>query len=185
MLLPKSLRSVIFALFLSLTLIVTGCAQTPTTPDINRDPNPDTTSTISIPSASIPSAIQPTHAIPDTTLPGSAFNNFFPQVEEGFERVYTQEKAGFAEAKLKQEGQEIAKLAISDTISTPAALQKFADVNETIAGYPAVTIGSKQTAILVGERFQVKVISVVDQFTADDRQDWLQKFDLQGLATLP
>lgn len=180
MLLPKSLRSVIFALLLSLTLIVTGCAQTPTTPDINRDPNPDTTSTISI-----PSEIQPTHAISDTTLPGSAFNDFFPQVEEGFERVYTQEKAGFAEAKLKQEGQEIAKLAISDTIGTPAALQKFADVNEMIAGYPAVTIGSKQTAILVGERFQVKVISVVDQFTADDRQDWLQKFDLQGLATLP
>jgi len=172
----KSLRSIVLALCLSLTLIVSGCGKAPTA----LDPNTSSTSTIST-----PSQIQKTEAVAKAALPGSTFNVFFPEVGDGFERIYTQEKDGFAEAKLKQEGQDIAKFAISDTISTPAAAQKFTDANDTIAGYPAVTVGSKQTAILVNERFQVKVISVADNFTADDRRDWLQKFDLTGLATLP
>lgn len=173
MLQSKSLRSTILALFLSFTLVVTGCAKAPTTPDT------------AAPTISTPSEIQKTNAVSDAALPGSTFNAFFPEAGAGFERVYTQEKDGFAEAKLKQDGQEIAKLAISDTISSPAAAQKFADAAETIAGYPAVLVGSKQTAILVSGRFQVKVISVADSFTDNDRRDWLQKFDLQGLSKLP
>jgi hypothetical protein len=173
MLRPKSLRTATLALFLSLTLVVTGCASKA---PVSSNTAPSTIST--------PTEIQKTDAVSDAALPGSAFNAFFPEAQGGFERVYTQEKDGFAEAKLKQDGAEVAKLAISDTISTPAAAQKFANVSETIAGYPSMSIGSKQTALLVNNRFQVKVISVADSFTADDRSAWLQKFDLNGLSGL-
>lgn len=174
MLRHKSFRAATLALFLSLTLVLTGCAtaKAPT-------PQSATSSTIST-----PSEIQKTDAVSDAALPGSAFNTFFPEAQDGLERVYTQEKDGFAEAKLKQDGTEVAKLAITDTISTPAAAQKFANATEITAGYPSMSIGSKQTAILVNGRFQVKVISVADSFTADDRSAWLQKFDLNGLSGL-
>jgi hypothetical protein len=173
MLRPTSWRTATLALVLSFSLILTGCAGAK-----------DTAPPIAPSTISTPAEVQKTDAVSDAALPGSAFNAFFPDPQNEFERVYTQEKAGFAEAKLKQDGSEVAKLAISDTISTPAAAQKFADVSETIAGYPSLSIGSKQTAILVNDRFQVKVISVADSFTADDRSAWLQKFDLKGLSEL-
>ncbi|PLZ86687.1 hypothetical protein CI593_18180, partial [Fischerella thermalis CCMEE 5194] len=104
--------------------------------------------------------------------------------EDGYERVYTQEKKGFAEAKLKKDGQELAMLAISDTKSIPTAAAKFANSSKQIAGYPAVEIGNTQTAILVNNRYQVKVLSRSPSFTASDRETWLKKFDLNGLAQL-
>lgn len=123
-------------------------------------------------------------AVSSQAIPGSQFNTFFPANGNGFERVYTQEKDGFAEAKLKKDDKDLAMLAISDTISTPAAAQKFQQSSQRISGYPAVEVGSTQTAVLVANRFQVKVISRDPNFTPTDRETWLQKFDLNGLARL-
>src|SRR5690242_20483855 len=59
--------------------------------------------------------------------PGSAFNAFFPaDGTDGMSRVFTQEKAGFAEAKLKKDGKEVATLSISDTAGEADARAKFA-----------------------------------------------------------
>ncbi|MGD1901879.1 MAG: hypothetical protein ACFB9N_06530 [Geitlerinemataceae cyanobacterium] len=179
MLRPSALRAAIVACCLSVTLTLTSCAQAPA--PTAAPPAPTETS----PTISTPSEVQPTDAVADEALPGATFNAFFPEAQDGLDRVYTQEKAGFAEVKLKRDGQEVAKLAISDTVSTPAAAQKFADATETIAGYPAVTVGKKQTAILVGGRFQVKAISVAEDFTPENRSTWLEKFDLNGLSQLP
>ena len=55
---------------------------------------------------------------------------------------------------------------------------------ETISGYPAVNQGSKATAVLVEDRFQVKVLSRDTSFTESDRKSWLGKFDLNGLSQL-
>ena len=44
--------------------------------------------------------------------------------------------------------------------------------------------GKTATAVLVDDRFQVKVLSRNSSFTEDDRLDWLQKFDLSGLSRL-
>lgn len=114
---------------------------------------------------------------------GGEFNKFFPAAQDGYERVYTQEKQGFAEAKLKRDGKEVAMLAISDTRSIPGAAAKYANATETIGGYPAVSIGNTQTSILVGD-YQVKVLSRSPDFTQDDRAAWLTKFDLSGLKQL-
>jgi hypothetical protein len=117
-------------------------------------------------------------------LPGSSFNAFFPAEGDGYERIYTQEKSGFAEAKLKQDGAELAMLSVSDTAANPAATTKYQSSDRTIAGYPAKDIGSTATGILVGDRLQVKVLSRSDDFDVSDREAWLEKFDLAGLEAL-
>ncbi|MDJ0579516.1 hypothetical protein [Crocosphaera sp.] len=113
---------------------------------------------------------------------GGSFNKFFPPSGGGYDRVYSQEKKGFAEAKLKKDGKEVAVLAISDTLNNPSAVKKFEKSTQNIKGYPAVSQGKTGTAVLVGDRFQVKVLSRDPAFSESDRQAWLEKFDLKGLS---
>jgi hypothetical protein len=127
-----------------------------------------------------PAIEQPKGAI----LAGSQFNRYFPTASGDYERVYTQEKQGFAEAKLKQNGQELAMLSVSDTIANPTAASKYQTSNRTIKGYPLLDIGSTSTGLLVADRIQVKVLSRDPNFTVNDREAWIQKFDLDGLASL-
>lgn len=122
-------------------------------------------------------------AVAKTATQGSQFNKFFPKPTAGYERVYTQEKKGFAEAKLKKDGKDLAMLSISDTSSLPAAAAKYENSTETIAGYPAVTMGNTQTGILVG-KYQVKVLSRDPAFSKADREAWIARFDLKGLERL-
>jgi hypothetical protein len=44
--------------------------------------------------------------------------------------------------------------------------------------------GATATAVLGNNRYQVKVLSRDADFSASDRQVWLAKFDLDGLAKL-
>lgn len=123
-------------------------------------------------------------AVAKDATKGGEFNKFFPKPQEGYERVYTQEKKGFAEAKLKKAGVDQAMLAVSDTKSLPSAAAKFQSAKSSIAGYPAVDLGTTQTSVLVADRYQVKVISKAPDFDKADRTAWIQKFDLTGLAKL-
>ena len=115
---------------------------------------------------------------------GGTFNQFFPEPEGEYEVVPSQEKRGFAEYKLKQNGKTIAMLSINDTISLPAAAAKYENAKETLAGYPVVQQGTTATGILVNGRYQVKVLSRDAAFVEADRAAWIQKFDLRGLAQL-
>lgn len=124
----------------------------------------------------------PPAVVKDATQ-GSEFNKFFPKAQAGYDRVYTQEKKGFAEAKLNKDGKNVAMLAVSDTKSLPAAASKYETATEKIAGYPAVDLGTTQTGVLVGH-YQVKVISKAPEFDRTDRVTWIQKFDLNGLSKL-
>jgi hypothetical protein len=122
-------------------------------------------------------------AVAQEAVPGSQFNQFFPRSIPGYDIVPSQEKQGFAEYKVNQDGKTVAMLAINDTTGTGAA-DKFLDSSATIAGYPAVEQGQNATAILVNDRFQVKVLSRDPAFTKEDRATWIEQFDLQGLAEL-
>lgn len=117
------------------------------------------------------------------TLKGGAFNRYFPQASGDYRIVFSQEKTGFAQAKLQQGSQEVALLSVSDTANNPNAVAKFQESNQRIAGYPAMTQG-RGTAILVADRFQVKVQSRVDSFTTADQKSWLEKFNLSGISSL-
>lgn len=115
---------------------------------------------------------------------GGEFNKFFPESEGDYSVVYTQEKSGFAEAVLKENGEDVATLAVFDTASNPEAAEKYAESADEVGGYPAVAVGDNGTAILVADRFQVQVRSEDEEFAESDRAEWLEAFDLTGLAAL-
>ncbi len=116
---------------------------------------------------------------------GGDFNKFFPQGDAGFARVFSQEKKGFAEAKLNKGGKNVAVMSISDTISVPAAAKKYEKSISKISSYPMLEEAPlKSTGVLVNNRYQVKVASRDPSFSGDDRQAWLKKFNLDGLSKL-
>ncbi|MGF2040150.1 MAG: hypothetical protein RMZ43_033430 [Nostoc sp. CmiVER01] len=162
-------RRVVAALLLSVLLLTTACS--PKTPGRFDQAQKESTQQ------------KKGLAVAKNATQGSQFNKFFPNSSGGYQRVYSQEKKGFAEAKLKKGGKDIALLSISDTTSTPGAAAKFSKSTKKIGGYPALEVGKTQTAILVGN-YQVKALSRDASFTASDRADWLEKFNLNGLANL-
>lgn len=114
---------------------------------------------------------------------GAKLNAFFPaDGTDGYGRVFTQEKDGFVEAKLKKDGAEVATLAISDASSDDAVKAKYAAATDKVDGQPLVTVGKNQSAVLVNNKFQIKVSS--QTLDADARKALLSKFDLKGLAKL-
>lgn len=122
-------------------------------------------------------------AVAKDATQGSKLNQFFPAGGDGYQRVYTQEKKGFSAANLKKDGKVLAELSISDTTSIPGAAAKFANSTKQVGGYPSVKLGNTQTSVLVG-KYQVKVLSKSPTFTAADREAWIEKFNLDGLAKL-
>lgn len=115
---------------------------------------------------------------------GTAFNRLFPAPGPGEQLVFTQEKRGFSEARLKQ-GEEIkALLAISDTITAPTSREKFTASSERIAGWPLVEQGPQASALLVAERFQVKVIGQGTGLDPTQRHQLIGAFQLKELAAL-
>jgi hypothetical protein len=121
-------------------------------------------------------------AVATDAVPGSLFNKMFPKAEGDSDIVFTQEKAGFAQAKLVKKGDDVAMLSIFDTVSNPESAAKYKESTETFAGYPITEIGSNGTGLLVGDRFQIQIRSVNANFSKFEREDWLKKFDLANLA---
>ncbi|AFZ19250.1 hypothetical protein [Allocoleopsis franciscana] len=161
------LHKILAPLLLSLLLLVTSCASKAPS---RFDQAQQTSSQQKSGQAVVKDATQ-----------GANFNKFFPKGDSGYQRVYTQEKKGFSQAKLKKDGKDIATLSISDIKSTPDTAKKYQQSTKTIAGYPAATLGNSQTSVLVNNRYQVTVRSTDPSF---NREAWLQKFDLAGLARL-
>jgi len=75
----------------------------------------------------------------------------------GYRRVFTADKEGYAEAKLQRDGADVATLSIAQ--ADDAAKGKFKSASAQVKGYPLVTVGKNQSAVLVGDAFQVKVSS--------------------------
>ena len=166
-----SLRKFLVAFFLTSCLLLTSCGS-------DKAPN-------RFDGAQQSSSSKGATAVVDNSQSGGNFNRYFPDSGSGYERIYSQEKQGFAEAKLKKDGKEIAILSISDVLNNPSTVNKYQDSVSKINGFPAVTQGKSGTALLVGDRYQVKIRSKdTDAFTESDRQKWLEKFDLRGLSKL-
>jgi hypothetical protein len=161
------LHKILAPLLLSLLLLVTSCAsKAPSRFDQAQQAS---------------SQQKSGQAVVKDATQGANFNKFFPKGDDGYQRVYTQEKKGFAQAKLKKNGKDVATLSISDIKSTPDTANKYQLSTKKIAGYPAATVGNSQTSVLVNNRYQVTVRSTDPTF---DREAWLNKFDFDGLARL-
>ena len=156
-------------LMVCLVLLVTACSSAPSKYDQVQD---DTT------------GFRAPAAVDKKAEKGGTFNQFFPDDEGDYDVIPYQEKKGFAEYKLEQNGTTLAMLTINDTTSLPSAAEKFNTATETVEGFPTVDQGTTATALLVNDRYQVKVLSRDPSFAKADRVAWLQKFDLQGLAQL-
>lgn len=162
------LRKYLVAFILSSCLLFTACSQQ--APSRFDDAQQQSTS-------------RGATAVVDTAQSGGKFNRYFPDSNNEYERVYSQEKKGFAQAKLKKDGEDVAVLSISDVMDSPTnSASKFDESTETISGYPAITQGKTATSILVADRYQVKVRS--KSLSPSDREKWLGKFDLRGLSNL-
>jgi hypothetical protein len=123
-------------------------------------------------------------AVSKEAVPGASFNKLFPKPEGDNDIVYTQEKTGFAQAKIVKKGTDVATLSIFDTVSNPEAADKYKEATEKFEEYPIMDIGNNGTGILVGGRYQVQIRSTDANFSKFDREDWLKKFDLANLAKL-
>jgi len=126
-------------------------------------------------------------AVAKAAVKGSSLNAFFPRTVagySGYDVVAAQEKKGFAQFKVNEGGENVAMLSINDTISNPNAATKYESSTRDVQGFPALDIGNNGTGVLVSDRFQVKVQSRSENFSADDREAWLQKFDFKGLSQL-
>lgn len=164
-----SLRKFLTVFFLAGCLLLTSCQQeTPSRFD----------------AAQQESTSKGASAVVDDATRGGSLNRYFPDSGNGYQRVYSQEKKGFAEAKLNRDGKEIAILAISDVLNNPSTVDKFQSSTDRIQGYPMVNQGSTATAVLVGDRYQVKVRSKDASFSQSDREEWLGRFNLRGLSKL-
>lgn len=164
------LRKFLVAFFLTSCLLLTSCSSQ--------------TASSRFDGAQQDSTSKGATAVVDSSQSGGTFNRYFPDSKSGYERVYSQEKKGFAEAKLKKDGKEMAILSISDVLNNPSTVNKYQDSTQKIGGYPAVTQGKSGTAVLVADRYQVKIRSKNNSFTPSDRENWLKKFDLRGLSKL-
>lgn len=115
---------------------------------------------------------------------GPAFNPLFPKLFTGEQLVFTQEKRGFSQARLKEGETTKALLSISDVLTSPSTRAKFSGAKLELQSWPLVDQGTQASALLVADRFQVKVIGQGAGLTADDRHDLLNAFDLKALAAL-
>lgn len=115
---------------------------------------------------------------------GTALNRLFPEPQVGEKLVFTQEKRGFSQARLKQGAEVRALLSISDVASSPASRNKFIHSEERLQSWPLVDQGSQASALLVADRFQVKVIGQGNGLDVQQRHELLGSFDLSALAAL-
>jgi hypothetical protein len=128
-------RKGLIPVVLSLVLLLSGCFQKE--PSRFAQAQKDTTAR----------GAQP--AVVKNAEQGSSFNKFFPKDADGFDRVFSQEKKGFAEAKLNKAGKNVAVLAISDTSSLPLAAKKYEKSTADLNGYPLlVETPLKSTGVL-------------------------------------
>ena len=115
---------------------------------------------------------------------GPAFNRLFPKPQPGEELIFTQEKRGFSQARLKAGDSTKALLSISDVITAPEARDKFNGASQQLRSWPLVEQGPQASALLVADRFQVKVIGQGTGLDQEKRHELLGAFDLNGLAAL-
>jgi len=180
---PSKAGRWVAGIVLTILLVVGGCVAA-NSPSGNTGKSPKPTPTTVVDRSPKPSPSVSPSPINKKAVSGSKLNQFFPKASGGYSLVFQQEKKGFAEAKLKKSGQDLAMLSINDVANNPSAAAKFKNSSDQIEGYPSVKVGQNQTSVLVGDRFQVKARSLADNFSTSDRQDWIEKFNLLGLSRL-
>lgn len=127
---------------------------------------------------------KPTKIEKAAKMEGKALNKFFAKDADGHKVVFTTEKVGTSQAKLNKDGKEVATFTITDLMGEQAKIDAYKKSTGKVGAYPMLAKGSKGTAILVGNRYQIQVRAKDAKFDEAARKKWLEKFDLKGLAML-
>jgi hypothetical protein len=180
----SSARRILAPFLISVLLLVTSCGKAPEPSRWDKAQQESTQKPGKANQNKTDQSSAQNQNLPKKAVAGGKLNKYFPSSGSGFDRVFAQEKSGFAEAKLNKGGKNVAMLSINDIAGNPKAGDKFQSSSKQIGGYPAVTQGANGTAVLVANRYQVKVQSRDASFSASDREDWLSKFNLSGLASV-
>jgi hypothetical protein len=120
--------------------------------------------------------------VADKAVAGGSFNKFFRVLRRVMGECIPRRK-GFCGGKVEKGSKDVAMLSISDIASNLSAAYKYKQSTQQIAGYPAVNQGKTATSILVGDRYQVKVLSR-DPNLQSDRVAWLQNLISTALLNL-
>jgi hypothetical protein len=123
-------------------------------------------------------------AVSEQSVAGAEFNRFFPDAQDPWDIVFKQEKTGFAQASLQNEGREMAMLSVSDTSNNPAARDKYRNAIATLNELPRAEIDADTTGVLAGDRYQVQVRSLDPAFGPEEREEWLARFDLEAIGRI-
>lgn len=160
--------------FLVTSLLLTvGCNEAPPTAQQQTQQQPTTT---------VKEEAQPPVAA-DSAESGK-FDPFFPKPEDGYDIVFQPENPGYAQASLHGEGdKELAVFSIFDTEKSPIVLARFGRSEQKI-GEHTVLSEERSLSALIAERYHVQVRSVAPDFGEAERQAWLEKFDLAGIAKM-
>jgi len=180
----SSARRILAPFLISVLLLVTSCGKAPEPSRWDKAQQESTQKPGKANQNKTDKSSAQNSNLPKKAVAGGKLNKYFPSSGGGFDRVFAQEKSGFAEAKLNKGGKNVAMLSINDIAGNPSAGTKFQQSTNKIGGYPSVTQGANITAVLVANRYQVKVQSRDTSFSASDRKDWLSKFNLGGLASV-
>ena len=175
-------RRILAPFLISVLLLVTSCGQTQAPSRWDKAQQESTQKPGKAQQTTADKSNASNQNLPKKAVAGGKLNKYFPSSGGGFDRVFAQEKSGVALANLKKDGKTVAVLSISDLAGNPSAGKQYQQSTKQIAGYPAVNQGANMTAVLVANRYQVKVQSRNPSFTANDREAWLSKFNLGGLA---
>ncbi|MEG4319352.1 MULTISPECIES: hypothetical protein [unclassified Microcoleus] len=175
-------RRILAPFLISVLLLVTACGQTQAPSRWDKAQQESTQKSGKAKQTTADKSTAQNPNLPNKAVAGGKLNKYFPSAGDGFDRVFAQEKSGFAEAKLNKGGKNVAVLSINDIAGNPSAGDKFQQSTKQIGGYPAINQGASITAVLVANRYQVKVQSRDPSFSASDREAWLSKFNFGGLA---
>ncbi len=170
------------AVWLTAALLPVGCNEAQSTAQQPIQQQPTTIVEEAAPSSGAEENAQPPVAA-DSAESGK-FDPFFPKPEDGYQIVFQPENPGYAQASLHGAGdQELAVFSIFDTEKSPIVLARFGRSEQKI-GEQTVLSEESSLSALIAERYHVQVRSVAPDFGEAERQAWLEKFDLAGIAKM-
>jgi len=135
------------------------------------------------PPSSSPPAAPPA---PVTLVPAAELKKAVPRLPAPFQPVLFLERPGTVTYHVRKGGSLAATLSVRDLSGKDSVRRGlFQGAGQEVQGYPAVpTSMGGGLAVLVGDRFQVEVVSLSPSVGQKRRDAWLDAFDYARLAAL-
>lgn len=119
---------------------------------------------------------------PASRLSGRAFKDLFPVGPEGYTIVFMDEKPAMSRALIKSGDRELARVTIRDLDNDRVRAGEYVRARNSLSGYPMIRKEPLITAVMVNSRYEVEIQSLHEDFSEEDRKQWIGRIDLNALA---